>query len=190
MGLIRRAAMTDTAERAHVHTYMAAPAGVPAGMVAMPTGVMPGEGRFSQFIVRRWATAPAWLAPLAVLVCFGGGVAYTLLLNPTESGAFSSPTCIVKLTTGFDCPGCGGTRAFWYLLHGNIPAAARSHILAVFAAPYLVYMFISWSGRVMFGWNIPYLRLTPKTVSIFLGAWGLFTIARNLPWAPFTWMYV
>ena len=57
--------------------------------------------------------------------CFGGAAAYVLYTNPTDGNADSVPTCLVKLTTGFDCPGCGGTRAFYYALHGNLPAAAR-----------------------------------------------------------------
>jgi hypothetical protein len=185
---IRRAAMTDTIDR--VHTHMPPSMGAPGSFVAVPVGAFPTEGKFNQFLLRHWASSPRWFGPLAILVCFGGGVAYTLATDPVSSGAFSSPTCIIKLTTGFDCPGCGGTRAFWYLLHGNVPAAARSHILAVFAAPYLVYMFVSWAGNYAFGWKIPYLRITPKLISYFLIVWGAFTIARNLPWAPFTWMYV
>jgi hypothetical protein len=34
------------------------------------------------------------------------------------------------------------------------------------------------------------MRITPKTISVFLAAWGIFSVARNLPWAPFTWLYV
>jgi hypothetical protein len=118
-------------------------------------------------------------------------VAYTLLTRPAAADAFSSPTCIVKLSTGFDCPGCGGTRAFWYLLHGDVAAAARSHMLAVFAAPFLLYMYVAWTvNHVAGSTKVPYLRLSPRTVSIFLAAWGVFTVLRNLPWAPFTWFYV
>src|SRR5512142_1777059 len=76
----------------------------------------PPADPFTRFVVRTWGRAPVWTAPLLILVCFAGGVAYALLKNPTEDGAFTSPTCLIKLTTGFDCPGCGGTRAFWYLL--------------------------------------------------------------------------
>lgn len=182
--------MTDTVERGHTHAHFIAPAGVPAGMVAVPAHMVPTEGKFNQFMMRLWARSPGWFAPLAILVCFGGGVAYTLATNPVESGAFASPTCVVKLTTGFDCPGCGGTRAFWYLLHGDVPAAARSHLMAVFAAPYLLYLYIAWTLRLTVGWRVPYLRITPKTVSVFLAVWTVFTVARNLPWAPFTWLYV
>jgi hypothetical protein len=164
--------MTETIDRAQMVAY------VPSN-----TGV-------NGFMTRQVSRSPIWLGPLSILVCFAGGVAYTLALNPTESGAFASPTCIVKLTTGFDCPGCGGTRAFWYLLHGNIPAAARSHIVAVFAAPFMVYMYIAWVANRLFKKNLPYLNISPRTISIFLGVWFAFMILRNLPWAPFTWLFV
>lgn len=133
---------------------------------------------------------PVWSAPLAVLVCFAGGVAYTLVDHPTQIGAAASPTCLVKLTTGFDCPGCGGTRAFWYLLHGNLPAAARSHLVAVFAAPFLVYMYVAWAANLVFKRKLPALTLSPRVISTFLIVWGVFTVLRNLPWAPFTWLFV
>ena len=32
-------------------------------------------GRFNEFMFRFWARSPRWAAPLAVLVCFSGGVA-------------------------------------------------------------------------------------------------------------------
>ena len=147
--------------------------------------------RFSQFMYRLWARSPRWTAPLVILVCFAGGVAYTVAAHPTGGDAFSSPTCIIKMTTGFDCPGCGGTRAFWFLMHGNIAAAARSHIMAVFAAPYLVYMYIAWTWNLVSrGRKLPALRLSPLTISIFLAVWAVFSVLRNLPWAPFTWLFV
>ena len=83
----------------------------------------------------------------AVATCFAGAAAYVWIINPTDIGASDVPTCIVKLTTGLDCPGCGGTRAFYYLLHGNLPEAARHHAMAVFAAPFLVWLFVAWSVK-------------------------------------------
>ena len=160
------------------------------GMVPVPAYLVAQPDRFSGFMLKMWARSPRWAAPLAILFCFGGGVFYTLATHPASGDAFSTPNCIVKLTTGFDCPGCGGTRAFWYLMHGNVAAAARNHLVAVFAAPFLVYMYIAWAGRQAFGWNIPILRIGPKTISVFLAVWAVFSVARNLPWAPFTWFYV
>jgi Protein of unknown function (DUF2752) len=156
--------------------YLLAPAG-PAGPVS----------RLALRVARR---VPLWSAPLAVLVCFLGGVSYVLYADPTAANATSSPTCLVKLTTGFDCPGCGGTRAFWFLLHGNLPAAARSHLVAVFAAPFLVYAYVTWLAKAAFGWRLPALRVSPVAVALFLAAWGVFAVLRNLPWAPFTMFFV
>lgn len=179
--------MTDTAHAAHGH-FVA----VPASSVAAYPGYAPPESdRFGRFMFRLWSRSPRWSAPLLILVCFAGGVTYALALNPTTSGAFDSPTCLIKMSTGFDCPGCGGTRAFWYLLHGDVAAAARSHLLAVFAAPFLVYMYIAWAvNRTTSRVKLPQLQISPRVITIFLSAWVVFTVARNLPWAPFTWLYV
>lgn len=162
---------------------------VPAGVPVMAPVARPADP-VTRLLLRIGRRLPGWGAPLAVAVCFVGGVAYTLLSHPTVSGANDSPTCVLKLTTGFDCPGCGGTRAFWYLLHGDLPAAARSHLIAVFAAPFLIYMYVAWAARSAFGLRLPSLRFGPKTVSIFLGVWAAFAVLRNLPWAPFTWFFV
>jgi uncharacterized protein DUF2752 len=168
--------MTSTVE--HSQAY-------PGQMVFVPR-----QSRFSTAMIGLWERSPRWSAPLAVAACFGGGVAYTLLTDPTNATATSSPTCLLKLTTGFDCPGCGGTRAFWYLLHGNIPAAARHHAVFVFGLPFLIYMYVAWAVGLISGRRLPQLRLTPQVVGIFLAAWAVFSVLRNLPWAPFTWFYV
>jgi hypothetical protein len=38
--------------------------------------------------------------------------------------------------------------------------------------------------------TIPQLRLPNTLIVGFLAAWIVFSVARNLPWAPFTWLYV
>jgi Protein of unknown function (DUF2752) len=150
----------------------------------------PRQDRFTRWVLRAYERAPRWSAPLAVTACMGGAVAYTLLEHPTDSTAFSAPSCILKLTTGFDCPGCGGTRAAWYLLHGNVPQAARHHAVFVFAVPFLLYMYVAWAVGMVTGRKLPMLRLSPRTVGVFLGVWFAFSVLRNLPYAPFTRLYV
>ncbi|HEY7176356.1 MAG TPA: DUF2752 domain-containing protein [Micromonosporaceae bacterium] len=181
--------VADGAPSWHQYGYGYAYAG-PAGLVAVPADAIRPDDRFSRLMTRLWARSPRWSAPLAVLFCFFGGVAYTIATHPTSSDAASVPNCIIKLTTGFDCPGCGGTRAFYYLLHGNVIAAARSHLILVFAAPYLAYMYIAWAANTAFRWRLPALRPSPKAISAFLIVWLVFSVLRNLPWAPFTWFYV
>jgi hypothetical protein len=137
-----------------------------------------------------WERSPSWAAPAAIATCMAGATAYVLVSDPTDGNAGAAPTCLVRLTTGFDCPGCGGTRAFWYLVHGNIPAAARHHALFLFAVPFLLYMYVAWTANLVFKRKLPPLRLSAKTVAFFLAGWGVFSVLRNLPWAPFTWLYV
>jgi hypothetical protein len=154
------------------------------------TDAAPAPGRFTRFVHRLAARMPTWAAPVGILGCFVGASAYVLATDPTDAPADALPTCVLKLTTGFDCPGCGGTRAFWYVLHANLPAAARHHAIFVFALPFLVYLYVSWAGQRVFGWRLPALRIGPRVLVIFLVAWGVFTVVRNLPWAPFTSLYV
>jgi hypothetical protein len=134
--------------------------------------------------------SPVWVAPAAALTCMAGAAAFTIANDPAGAGAGEPPSCLLKYTTGFDCPGCGGTRAAWYLLHGDVPAAARHHLIFVFAVPFLLWMYVAWAGRRMFGWHLPQLRVGPTTLGVFLGVWGLWSVLRNLPWAPFTWFFV
>ncbi|MGI5244642.1 DUF2752 domain-containing protein [Dactylosporangium sp. CA-139066] len=144
-------------------------------------------GRFARFLSR----LPAWAGPAGVGALISGGVAYTLLMKPTSAGAADTPTCLVKLLTGFDCPGCGGTRAAWYLLHGDIPAAAHHHAPLVFAAPFLAYLYVAWTvNRLNLPFKLPVLRISNGALIGFLGVWLVFSILRNLPWAPFTYFYV
>lgn len=157
-----------------------------------PVAGPPDPGR--RAAVRRWIgyqLARPWVAPVAILVCVAGAVAGIVATNPTDNTG--PTTCLFKLTTGFDCPGCGGTRALYYLATLNLPEAARHHLLAVFAAPFLIWMFLAWAvPRVLprLLWRLPTFHLTPRALTGFLIVWGLFTVARNLPWEPFTFFYV
>lgn len=145
-------------------------------------------------VVRRWSgdlLAYPWFAPLAILGCFAAAAAGVVATNPTDDTG--PTTCLFKLATGFDCPGCGGTRAFYYLLTLNLPEAARHHLMAVFAAPFLVWMFAAWALPRLaprLTWRLPIFHLTPKALTGFLIVWAAFVIVRNLPWEPFTFFYV
>lgn len=182
---------------AEVHAHASAPSFAHAGAPGAPwpggypVAYQPVEtDRFTRMVMRLHARAPRWAVPLAALGCVGIGMAYALISDPTRSDPDAAPTCLLKLTTGLDCPGCGGTRALWYVLHGDLPAAARHHFLFVFALPFLAWLFVAWAGNRAFGWKLPEVQFSPKVVGMFLAAWAVFSVARNLPWAPFTSLYV
>ncbi|MEU7570762.1 DUF2752 domain-containing protein [Micromonospora sp. NPDC049240] len=163
------------------------------GPVAWPVGAayQPVEpDRFTRMVLRLHDRAPRWAVPLAALACVGLGMTYALISDPTRSDPDARPTCLLKLTTGLDCPGCGGTRALWFVLHGDLPAAARHHFLFVFALPFLAWLFVAWAGNRAFGWRLPEPQFSPKVLGGFLAAWAVFSVVRNLPWAPFPSLYV
>jgi hypothetical protein len=155
----------------------------PAYVVREPNG-------FTRWFLRLHDRSPRWAAPAAIAACFAGAASLVWVTDPTDSGAADITTCIVKMTTGLDCPGCGGTRAFYYLMQGNVPEAARHHAVAVFAAPFLVWLYVAWAVLHVTGKRIPVPKITAKTIGIFLAAWAVFMVVRNLPFPPFTFLYV
>lgn len=156
----------------------------------MAAGYAAPAGKMTRLMYGIGSRMPRWAAPLAVLGCAAGALGYTQWADPTNSAADAIPTCLVKLTTGLDCPGCGGTRAAWYLMHGDLGAAARHHLMFVFMVPFVIYLYVAWAGQLIFGWKLPQFRIGPTAIAVFVSAWALFMVLRNLPWAPFTYFYV
>lgn len=62
---------------------------------------------------------------LAALYCF----------DPAETALF--PSCLIRLYTGLNCPGCGATRAIHALLHLRLEEAWRLNPLWTVAGPAL-----------------------------------------------------
>jgi hypothetical protein len=155
-----------------------------------PAYVVAEPNRFTRLFLRLHERSPKWAAPAAIAVCFTGAASLVWVTNPTDGGASDITTCVVKMTTGLDCPGCGGTRAFYYLMHGNIPEAARHHAMAVFAAPFLLWLYLAWAVKQVSGRALPVPKITTTTISFFLASWAIFMVVRNLPFAPFTSLYV
>lgn len=52
--------------------------------------------------------------------------------------------CLFHAMTGLYCPGCGGTRAVWYLLHGHLCLSFRFHPLVPYTAAVLLMETVSF----------------------------------------------
>ena len=132
-----------------------------------------------------------WLQRLAVagvLAGVGSAAGFVLRFNPTDRVADPTGPCLWHAATGINGPACGGTRMFYYLLHGDLVQAARHHLVALIAMPFLIYAFAGWAGRAWFGVTLPPLRLSRWVYVAYGVAWLLYAVVlRNLPWAPFTW---
>ena len=62
--------------------------------------------------------------------------------------------------------------------------------LGMSAAPFLVWLYLAWAVKKVSGKEIPKPTIGPKAISVFLVAWAVFMVVRNLPWSPFTKLYV
>ncbi len=121
---------------------------------------------------------------VAVMLLGAGVVWY---LDPTKASIF--PACPLYSTTGFACPGCGLTRGFHALFHGEVVTALDFNALIPVVIVFLGYIFFSMASVAIRGrgfttskWNLGFL-------------WGLlallivFGVVRNLPFYPFTILF-
>lgn len=104
--------------------------------------------------------------------------------DPARHGFY--PGCTFHQVTGLDCPGCGGLRATHHLLHGRVTTALRHNALVVLAAPILAVWLARWLWRRWRGIPPRISGLSTAWVWVILGGMLLFSVARNLPFAPFT----
>ncbi len=147
------------------------------------------ESRFEAFIARLWSR-PRWLAPLAILGCMAAAATWVLVTNPADDRFNPLGPCAFRAMTGLDCPGCGGTRMVWYLLHGDLLQAARFHLMAFIAVPVLLYAYLVLVADRVGKFRLPRVSLPGGIIAGYALGWVLFVVARNLPWEPFTSFYV
>jgi Protein of unknown function (DUF2752) len=121
-----------------------------------------------------------------------GGICLGAVLNLT-SGELGIP-CLLRSTTGLDCPFCGTTRMMGSLLQGDVLAALRFNAPVLVGSVVLGYLWLSWVLE-RFGllrlWR-PRLpaRLQRSLFPVFAVLAVVFMVLRNLPFAPFSALYV
>ncbi|MGN1205636.1 MAG: DUF2752 domain-containing protein [Eubacterium sp.] len=63
------------------------------------------------------------------------------------------PPCLFHLVTGLPCPGCGGTRAFVALLHGDILHSFLCHPVVPYCFFLYVIFMITQTAARFFNWH-------------------------------------
>ncbi len=123
----------------------------------------------------------------AALGIFAIGCFVVGFFNPVNASFF--PACPLLEVTGFACPGCGLTRGFHALFHGDIWQAISYNALIpiycfifLYAGAYLIS--IAFRGR-----GLKINLLTPIPLLIFLAFSLIFGLLRNIPLEPFTFLY-
>jgi len=107
-----------------------------------------------------------------------GVMVILFFFNPSTSNFY--PVCQFHLLTGWNCPGCGATRAFYALLHGNLAVAFRDNALFVLSLSILLIWFARLGIKKIRGEEI-HFDLPPKILWTFLVVAIVFSILRNLP---------
>jgi len=128
--------------------------------------------------------APVGVALAAGLLC--GAV---WMGDPTTLGG-PLPVCPTKALLGIDCPGCGSLRMLYSLMHGDVPAAVRYNALGFVAVLFLLWAFGTWTygrivGRKIVSWQ--HHRWAAAVALVLVSVWF---VVRNLPFAPFTGLFV
>ena len=119
-----------------------------------------------------------WIVVLIVAAIGATG----LLLHFFPPGRFPIyPVCMFHKLTGLHCPGCGGTRAAYALVEGDLARAFRMNAAFILALPVIVYLAVE--DRFATRWRVGRRPWFSRTCFIAL---ALFWILRNIPVWPLT----
>ena len=123
------------------------------------------------------------LTRAAAAAAAAAALAAVLYFNPPTPQAFY-PKCLLHQWTGLHCPGCGGTRAAYALLHGRLGDAFRYNAFTLTVLPAVV---VSWGyQRLRYGPppHSLYLRMPVWVGWTLAGCTIAFAVLRNLPVWP------
>lgn len=127
-----------------------------------------------------------FLAAVGVLAT-GGASFFVWYFNPSTQSFF--PVCPLFKLTGLACPGCGLTRGFHALFHGDILTALGFNAMLPVYAIFFGYLFLAMILIAVRGRGISFNFLHPATIWGFLIVSFVFAVLRNLPVYPFTILY-
>lgn len=117
------------------------------------------------------------------IIGIASGAFFVGYFNPVTAGFF--PKCPFHTLTGLNCPGCGMTRGFHALFHGDILSALHYNALLPFFAFFFGYFTLSLFLVLIRGRGLTWKLFTPTLLYIFLILTIIFAIGRNLPFYPF-----
>lgn len=104
--------------------------------------------------------------------------------NPVTTGFF--PVCPLYQLTGLNCPGCGLTRGFHALFHGDLSGALHFNALLPVYLFVFAYLFVSLVSIAVRGRGIQLNILRPNLIWSFFIIAMVFGVVRNFPVYPFT----
>jgi hypothetical protein len=125
--------------------------------------------------MRTTSSLRAHIIAATLLLC--GTVLYNFA--PAEHSFY--PRCVFRALSGLQCPGCGGTRALYCLLHFHFAEALHYNALVTLLAPLALGWFVFWYVQVCTSGRGHSFRLPRPAVAFLYMLVLLFGIIRNLP---------
>ena len=116
-----------------------------------------------------------WIMSLAGLA---GACLVVFLFDPAQYHFY--PLCVFHQVTGWQCPGCGGLRATYQLLHGHVLAAWRFNPLVVLLSPAAGWVLVRETIRETTGKILPGSLTQPVFIWLLVPTFVLFGILRNV----------
>mgnify|MGYP001182368041 FL=1 len=123
----------------------------------------------------------------AGVIAMSVGSAAVWYFDPTTAGLF--PVCPLFKLTGLACPGCGLTRGFHALFHGDLMTALDYNALIPLFVLIFGFFLISMMMVAIRGRGLVKLTQSPKLLFGFFVLLIVFGVLRNLPIYPLTSLY-
>lgn len=120
----------------------------------------------------------------AAILTVGAGASIVAYFNPSNVNFF--PVCPLYKFTGIHCPGCGLTRAFHALFHGDVLGALHYNALLPVFAFLIGFAFLSLLLIAVRGRGLSWRVFPPASLYGFVILSAAFFLLRNLPFYPFT----
>ena len=129
------------------------------------------------------SSSPAFFVIVVLAVAVLGSGAVLFFFDPTQHGFY--PSCLFHSLTGWNCPGCGGTRAAYQLLHGHLLRALQDNALFVLTLTALTARGAWFVMQKIRNRPVAFV-VSPTMLWTFFVAVLVFTGLRNLP--AFAWL--
>ncbi len=118
-----------------------------------------------------------WITLGALLVLGAAACVILLAVPPGSAHAKWLPRCMFHQLTGLYCPGCGATRALSAMLHGDLKSSLHNNLLLFPLLTLIAVLIVK-----------PEISLKRPFAIAIVAVVLLFTILRNIPVAPFTYL--
>jgi hypothetical protein len=130
---------------------------------------------------------PVRLSSAAGFSVLTGGSAMVAYFDPNTHHFF--PVCPLYAMTGLACPGCGLTRGFHALFHGDLLTALDYNALIPIWAAIIFWVWVSLAVSAVRGKGLAMWPTHPNFLWGFFIGLMTFGVLRNLPLYPLTVLF-